>query len=55
VRILVISEKFNGLSRLERHRLVYEVLAQELTSELHALALKALTPAEARENAGLYK
>lgn len=47
VRITIVSERFTGLSRLERHRCIYEILTKELSSELHALALKTVTPAEA--------
>jgi BolA protein len=50
VRITIIAEQFVGLTRLERHRRVYEILAKELAFELHALALKALTPAEAKKS-----
>ncbi len=44
-RVLVVSEKFAGRSRLERHRLVNEVLKEEMT-KIHALALSALAPGE---------
>lgn len=44
-RVLVISDKFTGRSRLERHRLVNEVLEAEMT-KIHALALSALAPGE---------
>ncbi|MEI8296367.1 MAG: BolA family protein [Alphaproteobacteria bacterium] len=42
VRISITSEQFVGLSRLERHRRVHEILAEELASSLHALELKVL-------------
>lgn len=44
-RVLVVSEKFAGRSRLERHRLVNEVLKEEMT-KIHALALSALAPGD---------
>jgi BolA protein len=43
-RIKVVSEAFAGKSRLERHRMVNAVLAEELSGKIHALAVTALTP-----------
>jgi BolA protein len=42
----VVSVAFAGKSRLERHRMVNEVLAEELKGRIHALALSALAPEE---------
>lgn len=50
-RILVVSPAFDGLGRVQRQRLVYEALRQELAERVHALAMTTLTPAEAA-NAG---
>ncbi len=44
--IKVVSTAFAGKSRVERHRMVNEVLAEELTGPVHALAVSALTPGE---------
>jgi BolA protein len=44
--ITVVSEGFKGLSPVERHRLVYKHLAEELSSGVHALEIKAKTPEE---------
>lgn len=46
-RVLVVSERFEGLSRVERQRLVNELLKGEFDSGLHALQLSTKTPAEA--------
>lgn len=35
----ITSDKFNGLSRIQQHRLVMDLLQTELESGLHALAL----------------
>ena len=43
----IVSDAFAGLTRLERHRLVHEVLADELAGPVHALSLKMLTTSEA--------
>lgn len=45
-KVVVVSEAFQGLSLVERHRKVHALLAQELRKGLHALALKTETPAE---------
>jgi BolA protein len=47
-RIEVVSDAFAGKSRVERHRLINSLLAEELASDVHALAISARTPEEAR-------
>lgn len=44
--IKVVSAAFEGKSRLERHRMVNDVLAVELAGKIHALAIRAQTPEE---------
>lgn len=46
-RVLIVSDAFAGKSRLERHRVVNELLGEELTDGVHALAIKACAPGEA--------
>jgi len=43
----VVSEAFRGKLPLARHRLVYATLGERMGGEIHALALKTLTPEEA--------
>lgn len=45
-RLLVVSPAFTGKSRVERHRMVNEILAEELAGRIHALALKTYAPGE---------
>ena len=45
-RAFVVSERFEGESRVARQRLVYAALAAQMGPEIHALALQTLTPAE---------
>lgn len=45
-RLYVVSPVFEGMSRVARSRKVHELLAAELASGLHALALTLRTPAE---------
>ena len=42
--VKVVSSAFAGKSRLERHRMVNAVLADELSGKIHALAITALSP-----------
>ena len=46
-RIKVVSEGFRGKSRIERHRAINTLLADELTPDgVHALAIEARAPGE---------
>ena len=47
-KVTIVSKAFEGKPRIERHRMVNDILSIELSMGLHALAIKALTPAEAR-------
>lgn len=46
-RLRVISTRFSGESRMARHRLVYDALADLMQREIHALAMTLLAPGEA--------
>jgi stress-induced morphogen len=50
--VKVVSAAFDGKSRLERHRMVNAVLAEELSGRIHALAVSALTPEEGAKSSG---
>ena len=44
----IVSDAFEGKTLIQRHRLVYDALGDEMQkNEIHALSLKASTPAEA--------
>ena len=45
-RLDIVSAAFQGKSRIERHRLVNEILAPAFERGLHALAIKARAPGE---------
>mgnify|MGYP001545739925 FL=1 len=45
-RIYIVSQAFEGKSRVERHRMINALLAAELAGSVHALAMKTLTPGE---------
>ena len=44
-RVHIVSTAFAGKSRIERHRMVNALLADELAGQVHALAIKADVPA----------
>ncbi len=48
-QVLIVSRRFEGQSRLSRHRLVYEALSAMMQTQIHALAITALTPEELQE------
>ena len=43
----IVSDSFEDKSPIQRHRLVYKALEDAMHSEIHALSIKASTPAEA--------
>lgn len=45
-RVEVVAAAFTGLSRIERQRRIYALLAEELAGQVHALQLAALAPEE---------
>ena len=44
--VAIVSEKFNGKSTIERHRMVYLAVDDLMRTEIHALSIKALTSEE---------
>lgn len=46
-QVRIVSSRFAGLSRVARHRLVYDPLSDLMRHAIHALAIEALTPDEA--------
>ena len=47
-RLYIVSEAFRGKSRIERHRMINAALASELSGGVHALAIHAAAPEEAK-------
>ena len=46
-KVLIVSEKFEGLNSLQRHKLVLGALKDHFQSgELHALSLRTKSPSE---------
>ncbi|MFK7955686.1 MAG: BolA family protein [Lysobacterales bacterium] len=44
----VVSQAFEGVSTLKRHRMVYATLGDKMGGEIHALALRTLSVAESQ-------
>jgi BolA family transcriptional regulator, general stress-responsive regulator len=45
-RVRLVSAKFSGANPIERHRMVFETLDDLMTTDIHALSLKATAPAQ---------
>lgn len=50
-KVVVVSPRFEGMSAVKRHQMVYGVLAEELAKKpaqggIHALAITSRTPSE---------
>ena len=44
--IIIVSEKFKNLNRIERHRMVNQTLKKEFLSDLHSVIIKTYTSEE---------
>ena len=44
--LVIVSPRFAGMKTLSRHRLVYEAVGPLMQKQIHALAIRALTPDE---------
>ncbi|MGC9162808.1 MAG: BolA family protein [Thiomonas sp.] len=51
-RVRIVSARFAGLSRLARHRLVYDALASMMHRDIHALVLECQAPEDVPAPAG---
>ncbi len=49
-KVVVVSDEFDGKRLIGRHRLVNQVLAEELESEIHALSIHTYTQQEWQES-----
>lgn len=45
-RVMIVSPAFQGLSRIARHRLVFEAVGDLMDTDIHALAVQAFSPEE---------
>ncbi len=49
---LIVSNAFEGLSRVKRHQLVYSSLGDRMKGEIHALSMRTYTPEEWNAQSG---
>lgn len=47
--LVVISDKFEGMSRVDRHRVVHDALGESLGGDIHAVEIRAQTNEEATD------
>jgi stress-induced morphogen len=43
-RAEIVSDRFAGLTRIQQHKLVYDVFGDEVGGAIHALSIKTSTP-----------
>jgi stress-induced morphogen len=46
-RAEVVSERFEGLTRIQQHKLIYDVFGDEVGGAIHALSIRTQTPSPA--------
>ena len=46
-RAEVVSDRFEGLTRIQQHKLIYDVFGDEVGGAIHALSIKTDTPSPA--------
>lgn len=47
--LVIVSAKFEGLTRIQRHRLVTQILGEQI-HDIHAMSLKLFSPSEKKRN-----
>ena len=52
-RVLIVSDKFSGLSLIKRHQMVHNLIAEQIKEKIHAFSQQALTPKEFEERGGV--
>ena len=48
-RAEVVSDRFEGMSRIQQHKLIYDVFGDEVGGPIHALSIKTSTPSGATQ------
>ena len=48
LRIKVVADAFTGMSRVDRHRAINALVADEIAAGLHAIAIEAKAPGEVK-------
>lgn len=43
-QVTIVHQGFSGVSSIDRHRQIYDILGQDVGGAIHALSLKTYTP-----------
>ena len=46
-QVTIVSDKFKGLSPIQRHRLIYDAVGDLMDTDIHALSIKAVASSQA--------
>ena len=52
-RVLIVSKKFSGLSLIQRQRMVYRLIGDQIRDKIHAFSQQTLSPKEFKSRGGL--
>ena len=52
-RVLIVSDKFAGLSLVKRHQMVHSLIVEQIKEKIHAFSQQTLTPEEFKARGGL--
>ncbi len=52
-RVLIVSNKFSGLSLIKRHQMVHNLISEQIREKIHAFSQQTLTPEEFEERGGV--
>lgn len=53
LRLILVSDRFSGLSRILRQKTIYQLVDAELKTGLHALTMRIFTPDEWKSQGGV--
>ena len=45
-KLYIVSQSFNNMSQINRHKLIYKTLSELLKTDIHALSINAKSPEE---------
>jgi len=45
-KLIIVSEQFNNVSQIKRHKLIYSCLGELMKTEIHALSINAISSNE---------
>lgn len=51
-RVLIVSEKFSGLTLVQRHQMVHRLVEEQIKGKIHAFSQQTLTPKEFEDRGG---